>query len=236
MKIQRLMAFAGALLAAMAPQSSFGMGTPTPSISGTFIMPDSPCSMVNTGLVASVGVYVLPLNSKGAEWSAPVLTDSYGRFVFYNLANGKYLLRIMCGDIRAWEQIVTVPQALGPIKVHSTIIDYSAGDSQVNQALLALPAYPTATTTDYFFLAGIRPFQGASNCLWYGKDVPLDDVKTIASALLRGNVSLRSIRQIPEAKSGGSKSIINKLVLVGSNPALLSAPALTLDAISAGRF
>jgi hypothetical protein len=53
-----------------------------------------------------------------APWIGPAFTDEYGRFVFYGLAPGKYLLRIYdANGRRLWQQIVAVPGTLQRIVV-----------------------------------------------------------------------------------------------------------------------
>jgi hypothetical protein len=62
-------------------------------------------------------VYVSATDS-GAGWTGPAFTDEYGRFAFYNLRPGRYLLRIFdANGQRVWQQLVTVPGALQSIVV-----------------------------------------------------------------------------------------------------------------------
>jgi len=52
------------------------------------------------------------------RWTYPALTDTYGRFAFYDLAPGEYLLRVYrSGDVKSqvWQQSVRVPSQLRPI-------------------------------------------------------------------------------------------------------------------------
>lgn len=52
------------------------------------------------------------------KWIGPVPTDAYGRFAFYDLKNGLYLLNIYRStDTRTlvWQQEVAVPNQLQPI-------------------------------------------------------------------------------------------------------------------------
>ncbi len=52
----------------------------------------------------------------GRMWSFPVVTDSYGRFAFYNVRPGSYLLRIYNRNrVQVWEQNIIVPIQLTPI-------------------------------------------------------------------------------------------------------------------------
>ncbi len=61
-------------------------------------------------------VYLLDEASRA--WIGPVPTDSYGRFAFYDLRNGSYVLKVFRPNDRkrpAWQQQVTTPTRLPPI-------------------------------------------------------------------------------------------------------------------------
>ena len=66
----------------------------------------------------SPNLRVFLYDPSSGKWIGPVLTDSYGRFAFYDLKGGKRLLKVYrSADTRsaAWQQEVTVPAQLQPI-------------------------------------------------------------------------------------------------------------------------
>lgn len=61
---------------------------------------------------------VFLLEPSSGKWTGPVLTDSYGRFAFYDLQAGRYVLKIYrSADTRSlvWQQEAAVPGQLPPI-------------------------------------------------------------------------------------------------------------------------
>lgn len=68
----------------------------------------------------------------------------------------------------------------------------------------------------------------ATNMIWVGADVAVEDAKFVALTLVRAGVHVKAIRKF--ASSGGAKA---KVVEVGSDPNLIDAPAMTVDAIQA---
>jgi hypothetical protein len=63
------------------------------------------------------GVKAYLYEETGSKWFGPSISDSNGRFSFFGLANGKYLLRIYVNGNKspAFQQEVTVP---GKITLH----------------------------------------------------------------------------------------------------------------------
>jgi len=58
------------------------------------------------------------LDAASGAWIGPVQTDSYGRFAFYDLRNGTYVLKVYKsrdGKTPSWQQQVTTPSQLPPI-------------------------------------------------------------------------------------------------------------------------
>ncbi len=58
------------------------------------------------------------LDAASGAWIGPVPTDSYGRFAFYDLRSGGYVLKVFKprdGKRPAWQQQVTTPSRLPPI-------------------------------------------------------------------------------------------------------------------------
>lgn len=54
----------------------------------------------------------------GQQWSYPSITDSYGRFAFYNVPpRFGYLMRIYRLRIQVWEQEISSPVTLAPIVI-----------------------------------------------------------------------------------------------------------------------
>ena len=66
----------------------------------------------------------------------------------------------------------------------------------------------------------------STNCIWIGDAVSLADIKSVATALVRGGVPLRVIRRFRE--SSGPKA---NLIEIGADRALVNAPVLTADQI-----
>jgi hypothetical protein len=56
-------------------------------------------------------------SASSAKWYGPVITDSLGRFSFFNVPGGRYLLRVYTAGSKqpAFQQEVTVP---GKITLH----------------------------------------------------------------------------------------------------------------------
>jgi hypothetical protein len=66
----------------------------------------------------SPNLRVFLYDPSSSRWIGPVLTDSYGRFAFYDLRAGKRLLKVYrSADTKsaAWQQEVTVPAQLQSI-------------------------------------------------------------------------------------------------------------------------
>jgi hypothetical protein len=65
---------------------------------------------------SSVRVFVR--EPSAGKWIGPILTDAYGRFAFYNLKAGRYLLKVYRSastESLVWQQEVAVPGQLQPI-------------------------------------------------------------------------------------------------------------------------
>lgn len=65
--------------------------------------------------VPAAGYKVYLYSRVGQAWIGPVLTDSQGRYAFFNRPNGDYLLRVIQSDKQVFEQQVTIPVSLAPI-------------------------------------------------------------------------------------------------------------------------
>ena len=55
------------------------------------------------------------LFSSGTGWIGPSITDSYGRYAFYNTPPGQYLLRITYGGQILYNEAINVPGTHTPI-------------------------------------------------------------------------------------------------------------------------
>jgi hypothetical protein len=55
---------------------------------------------------AQVGLF-----STGTGWIGPSITDSYGRYAFFNVPPGQYLLRVNFNGVIIWTEGVYVPGA-----------------------------------------------------------------------------------------------------------------------------
>jgi hypothetical protein len=55
------------------------------------------------------------LYSQRTRWIGPAMSDGYGRFAFFNVAPGRYLLRVYSDKRVVWQGEVTVPGRVEPI-------------------------------------------------------------------------------------------------------------------------
>jgi hypothetical protein len=182
--------------------------------------------------VAVVGsaVYARALAASDSDaWLGPVLTDEYGRFAFVGIPAGNYLLRMYSGDRTTllWQQTVQVPEALAPIVIRDVRIVYypkTVDGTTVDNALLGvgLP-YDHSNRTDFY-----NPH--ATNTVWFGDNVDLENVKTVADALLRAGVHLRAVRRFTDGS--GWKA---KVIEVGSSPQHLTGPDLKMSTVDSAR-
>ena len=169
---------------------------------------------------AGYDVYVRPRG--GTDWIGPVITDTYGRFVFTSLAPGKYLARAYTGPVRVWEQIVDVPSVLPPIVARDVTVLYfskSADNGRVEAALESL-GFP------YEQRAPLN--QEPTNAVFFGRGVQHDDVTQLATALVRSGVRLQSVRGF--ADSSGPKA---KLIEIEADKQRKNDPLLTVEGINA---
>jgi hypothetical protein len=65
-----------------------------------------------------------------------------------------------------------------------------------------------------------------TNAIWVGPTVPDEAVKSVAYALLRAGAKIADIRRIPSPQ--GNR---NKLIQIGSEPALVNSPTMSLDRV-----
>lgn len=62
------------------------------------------------------GAQVLLFN--GVAWIGPSITDSYGRYAFYNAPPGTYLLRVIVNNVIVWNEQVGVPNVNHIVVLH----------------------------------------------------------------------------------------------------------------------
>jgi len=55
------------------------------------------------------------LYSERTRWIGPAMSDTYGRFAFFAVAPGRYLLRVYWDRRMVWQSEVTVPGRIEPI-------------------------------------------------------------------------------------------------------------------------
>jgi hypothetical protein len=103
-----IVALAG--LAAAAPRTALAQQI---SLSGSFFRIVSG----DTTPAPGIQVYVMYLpQASDSTWIGPVLTDSSGRFFFYNLHSGPVLLRAFgSANTVVWQEQYNVPSTLQPI-------------------------------------------------------------------------------------------------------------------------
>jgi hypothetical protein len=172
--------------------------------------------------VPGLQVYLRPLDSD--KWIGPVSTDAYGRFVFHRVANGSYQLRAYSGKTRVWDQTVSAPAILPKIVVRDVVVAYyiKAADSAKVTAVLATLGYPYELRD--------QVIDTPTNTVWFGDNVRIEDVKALASALIRGGITLRACRRF--ASGGGEKA---NLMEVGAAAANVRNRPLTLKEIEAAK-
>ncbi len=59
--------------------------------------------------------YEVYLYARSTGWIGPSLSDGYGKYAFYNVPAGRYLLRIHFRGTQVWQQEVQVPSTVQPI-------------------------------------------------------------------------------------------------------------------------
>ena len=59
--------------------------------------------------------YQIFIFSQMTQWIGPAISDGYGRYAFYNVPSGQYLMIIRNGSYQLWQQMVIVPGSLPPI-------------------------------------------------------------------------------------------------------------------------
>jgi hypothetical protein len=192
--------------ATTAPAATTGPTTApdTPSFAGAIYLGKARGTGSRTSVqtaTAAVGyqVYVRPRGA--ADWIGPEITDTYGRFVFTSLAPGPYQARAYAGPVRVWEQIVNVPSVLPRIVARDVVVIYYAKDSDKGQVEAALESlgFPYERRKPLNF----EP----TNAIFFGTGVPVDDVRSLATALVQAHVPIRSIRYFADSSGPKSKQI-----------------------------
>jgi hypothetical protein len=59
--------------------------------------------------------YEIHLYARSTGWIGPSLTDRFGKYAFYNVPPGRYLMRIQFRNRQVWQQEVQVPGTVSPI-------------------------------------------------------------------------------------------------------------------------
>ncbi len=59
--------------------------------------------------------YEIHLYARSTGWIGPSLTDRLGKYAFYNVPPGRYLMRIQFRNRQVWQQEVQVPGTVSPI-------------------------------------------------------------------------------------------------------------------------
>jgi hypothetical protein len=197
------------------------------SVSGSFYryIPGQPQSPALPG----AKVFIRPLGLTSAQWIGPSVTDGYGRFSITAVPAGTYLLRMYIDTNLLWEQQITVSSAvtLPPtvVAVHDASVSVlyyrkKADGTRVSDRLRAL---------GYTFRAEQPSMQTPTNAIWFGRTVPLSDVKLLAASLIEVGVKVQAVRLFHDPD--GPKA---KLVEVGADAAL-NGPALTVSQVQSAR-
>lgn len=192
--------------------------TPSPSLVGSLYKIASTSSQATP--VVGASVYLHPNGQNDDVWIGPNLTDARGRFAFYNIARGSYVMRMYSGTIRLWQQLVTVPGNIPPIVVSDVRVVYypKAADSGVVDAVLNKIGLP--------YDKGVGSNDLTTNIIWFGDQVSLEDVRTVADALLKAGVQLRAIRRFHVGNDWRAK-----VIEVGASPQHVSGPTLTIAVV-----
>ncbi len=189
---------------------------------GNSVLTNGSAVVKSATAVSNLEVYVRP--RFGGEWRGPVTTDLYGRFVFAALPIGIYQLRAYDGPVRVWDAIVRAPGVLPRIVVRDVTVAYyvKSQDNGHVQAVLESLSFP--------YTERKAERQNATNAIWFGDDVGLDDVKSLAVALVDAKIPIRAIRQFHDGK--GAKG---KLVEVGADADRNGDPVFTSDRIKSAK-
>jgi hypothetical protein len=213
-----------ALFSIIVPQRAVADVSQSPVLVGSLYKIASTSSQATP--VVGASVYLHPSGQSNDVWIGPNLTDGKGRFVFYNTAPGSYVMRIYSGTIRLWQQLVTVPRNIPPIVIRDVRVVYYPKDADqgvVDKVLnkLELP-----------YDKGVGSNNLPTNIIWFGDQVSIEDVRTVADALLKAGVQLRAIRRFHVGNDWRAK-----VIEVGASPQHASGPTLTILAVdSASNF
>jgi hypothetical protein len=172
--------------------------------------------------VVGADVYLHPAGTTDPDaWLGPNLTDVYGRFTFYNVPQGRYLLRIYSGTLHLWEQVVELPATLQPIVIRDVRVVYYPKAIDGGKVDLALQA----SGLPYERVNG--SVTQATNMVWFGDNVALSDVKTLTKALLSAGVQIRAVRRFAVGNDWRAK-----VIEIGSSPSHVADPPLSVAALN----
>jgi hypothetical protein len=172
--------------------------------------------------VAAASVYIHAAGQPSAAWIGPSLTDQFGRFTFYNVPPGQYVLRIFSSTIRLWQQTLNVnPEAkLGSIVIPDVRLVYFTKTSDPSNLAEALSEVQLPYDSEPGKL------KIPSNTIWFGDEVSLAQVKKVAMALLGVHASLRAIRKFAVSNDWHAK-----IIEVGSDPSLAGGRTLSASEV-----
>ncbi|MBC6481788.1 MAG: hypothetical protein GDA56_32530 [Hormoscilla sp. GM7CHS1pb] len=82
---------------------------------------------------------------------------------------------------------------------------------------------------NFNYITGESELSISTNAIWFGNDVPIEDVKLVAYTLIRAGVEIKAIRPFPSTSSNRDRLIIQ----VGSDAEYQSREPLSVDEIQA---
>jgi hypothetical protein len=128
--------------------------------------------------------------------------------------------QIQQSDLADTARTQVLPAQLASATAKGLVVQYYPKDFDGEVVRQALSA------GGFKFKAGKSKNSLATNAMWVGDSVSVDNIKFVALTLIRAGVQLRSIRRFKDG--GGEKS---NLIEVGADPATTEEPVVTVERI-----
>jgi hypothetical protein len=134
------------------------------------------------------------------------------------------------------EQIAISQKANDLVKI---AVDTSDASSKAERQRITVQYFPknvdpiviknTLSSLGFSFTEGIPQQRGATNAIWFGKDVPISDVKLVALTLVRAGVNLKTIRPFRKNHPALDR---NLLIQVGTDEEYNGMPSMSIAEIT----
>jgi hypothetical protein len=121
----------------------------------------------------------------------------------------------------------------------STAVEASDASTKAERQRITVQYFPknvdpivirnTLSSLGFTFSEGIPQLQGATNAIWFGKDVPLSDVKLVALTLVRAGVEVKSIKPFRRSHPASDR---NLLIQVGTDEQYIGMPTMSVSDIT----